>query len=66
MKCMNCGKHPKDLPCYSEMAREMKVTAADYVRSEEGTFNEVTQTFACDDCYILMGCPSSPEGWKAS
>lgn len=39
--------------------------AADYVREEEGTYNRETNRFACDECYIAIGMPSEPGGWRA-
>lgn len=35
----------------------------DYVKNEEGTYNRSNGHFLCDDCYIKIGCPSSPTGW---
>lgn len=31
----------------------------------EGTMNWENGHFACTECYIQMGMPSSPRGWKA-
>jgi hypothetical protein len=41
------------------------MTPEQYVRSEEGTFNLKNGHFACTACYINIGMPSSPRGWKA-
>lgn len=38
----------------------------EFVRKEDGTYNSETNTFACDACYIAIGCPTAPgQGWKA-
>lgn len=37
----------------------------EFVRTHEGTYNSSNGHFACDDCYIHMGCPTTPSGWKA-
>jgi hypothetical protein len=35
-----------------------------YVRDNEGTYNQENGHFLCDGCYIAVGTPSSPTGWK--
>lgn len=66
MKCFRCLKTPDQIPEYAEIAAEEGMSPEDYVRSEEGTFNPETQTFACTSCYIAIGMPSAPwPGWKA-
>jgi hypothetical protein len=35
----------------------------DFVRKEEGTFNQENGHFLCDPCYIKAGQPSSSSGW---
>lgn len=38
---------------------------ADWVRSEEGTYNPKNGHFLCDSCYIAEGMPSGGgSGWK--
>lgn len=64
--CIGCGRQPGDIYDYIVAGYAEGMSAAEYVMREEGTFNEVTGPFACDGCYIAMGCPSLPEGWKAS
>jgi hypothetical protein len=39
-------------------------SAYEYVL-DDGTFNRVNGHFACDECYIRIGQPSSPSGWVA-
>lgn len=65
--CFNCHKTPDQLPEYS---REMidypqSWTTADYVRFEEGTYNPNVNRFCCTSCYIEIGMPTAPQGWKA-
>jgi hypothetical protein len=64
-KCIGCGKAPNEIEEYIEAAAEEDMTPEQYVRTEEGTFNRENAHFACTRCYIAMGCPSSPRGWKA-
>lgn len=45
--------------------RERGEAREQWVREEEGTYNAETGEFACDSCYISLGMPSSPMGWKA-
>lgn len=64
-QCFVCGKKPEDLEDYAECAAEAEMTVEDYVTEEEGTYNPETGNFACNDCYIKIGMPSSPHGWMA-
>jgi hypothetical protein len=43
-------------------------TANQYVREEEGTYDDVTGAFLCDRCYIRAGQPSFPfpQRWTAT
>lgn len=41
-------------------------TDDEYVMAEEGTYDPDSGFFLCDDCYIRMGQPSAPNGWKAT
>lgn len=67
--CFRCGKPASSFPEYDYSVREgFEVDGADradYVRSEEGTYNPDTNRFACDECYIALGMPSGPNGWRA-
>jgi hypothetical protein len=62
-QCMGCMKFPKQLSCYTDYAEEMGLTADEYVRREEGTYNYANGHFLCDSCYIRAGMPTSPFGW---
>ena len=35
-----------------------------YVRNNEGTYNPENGHFLCTECYVAIGMPSSPSGWK--
>jgi hypothetical protein len=63
--CIGCHKTPDEIKEYIEMADLEDMTPIQYVRSEEGTYNPKNGHFACTECYIRMGCPSSPTGWVA-
>jgi hypothetical protein len=64
-KCIGCGKEPHEIDEYVEGAADMDLTPEAYVEIEEGTFNHENGHFACTSCYMAMGMPSSPRGWKA-
>lgn len=50
--CTGCNKTPDQIPEYIEGAREAKTTPAEFVKSEEGTYNKTNGHFLCTDCYI--------------
>lgn len=64
-KCIRCNKSPTEIPEYIDAAKSMGLHPIEYVISEEGTYNPINGHFACTDCYLAMGMPSSPTGWKA-
>jgi hypothetical protein len=35
-----------------------------FVISEEGTYNHLNGHFTCTRCYIEIGMPTGPAGWK--
>lgn len=67
-RCAICGKRPEEIDEYIEAAEdendvhdycnEPRITPADYVRREEGTYNPESFQFFCTDCYIRIGCPN--------
>lgn len=57
MKCLECGREPKDILEYVEAALDEKMTPDDYVRREEGTYNPILDVFWCTECYIQIGMP---------
>lgn len=64
--CVGCDRGPEEIPEYHDLAKIEKyptATAACY--SEEGTLNYTNGHFACTSCYINMGMPTAPGGWKA-
>lgn len=61
--CARCRKAPNELPEYTEPAAEEGITADQYVREEEGTFNSDNGHFLCTPCYAAIGMPSSDHGW---
>lgn len=65
LECIGCHKSPEEL--YSPEAVEAYgfETAREFVLKDEGTLNLTNGHFACDSCYIKMGMPTSPQGWKA-
>lgn len=65
--CFLCGKPASTFSIYDDLTdpRWDKPTRAQAVESEEGTYNPATNRFACDECYIRIGQPSGPNGWKA-
>lgn len=62
--CFNCHKAASEIPDVVQWAEIEEMTPADYAR-EDGTYNRSTNRFACTDCYIAIGMPSSPNGWVA-
>jgi hypothetical protein len=65
IRCIGCEKTPDQIDEYTEMAALEEMTPEQYVKVEEGTYNPENGHFACTSCYIRMGMPSSPRGWKA-
>lgn len=64
--CFRCGKPASSFIAGAMMAQDDEpISPAEYVRREEGTYNPDTNRFACDACYIAIGMPTAPEGWKA-
>jgi hypothetical protein len=68
LKCIGCGKHPRDIPAYVHFAKtlakepgEHEMSAEEYVMQEEGTLGmKGPNTFYCDSCYIAAGQPVWP------
>lgn len=65
MICIGCNKSPDEIEEYVEAAADANMTPEGYVSREDGTYNRENGHFACTDCYIKMGMPSSPRGWVA-
>lgn len=62
--CFRCGKPASSFPEYRYQGEE-SANPVQYVKTEEGTYNPDTNRFACDECYIAIGTPSAPGGWRA-
>ena len=63
--CIGCGSIPENLDEYAVPAREEGISPAEYVRTQEGTYNPRNGHFLCTACYVRTGAPSSPNGWRA-
>ena len=63
MVCIGCQKHPSELSEYNPLVTGATLTAAQYVRREEGTYNPSNGHFLCTSCYIDQGMPIHPIGW---
>lgn len=63
--CFNCYRTPEEINEYVEMADEYNTSPRLFVIHEEGTYNPNNGHFCCTECYIRIGQPSSPQGWKA-
>lgn len=57
VKCKGCGRTPDEISEYVSIAKCEKMTPEEFVREEEGTFNEKTGLFWCTSCYIKAGEP---------
>jgi len=62
--CLKCGRTPDEIDEYVIFSREEGVTPVEYVKKEEGTYNEETGDFYCTDCYIAVGMPPGKAGEK--
>lgn len=62
--CFRCKKKPHEIDDYIQSAKYTGMTPEQYVREEEGTLNEEGR-FCCDECYLALGMPSNPQGWRA-
>ena len=56
-QCKICGKEPKEISEYCELAEEDCMTPDNWVAKEEGTFNFETGKFYCTECYVKIGMP---------
>ena len=63
--CVGCKKRPHEIEEYIEAAAEDSMDPNDWVRTEEGTYNRENGHFLCTTCYIAVGMPSKPGGWRA-
>ena len=63
--CLGCIKTPEELLEYVMAVEDTPETPSHYVKFNEGTYNRKNGHFLCTDCYLKVGAPSSPQGWKA-
>jgi hypothetical protein len=63
--CIGCGKKPDEIAEYVDAAEANDMSPEQFVEEEEGTYNPTNGHFACTVCYVAMGMPSSPHGWRA-
>lgn len=61
--CFRCGKPASSFSAYDD--EDGIYTRVEMVHIEEGTWNPATNRFACDGCYIAIGMPAGPNGWRA-
>lgn len=59
-----CNRKPAQIREYALAAEDCYMTADEYVRREEGTYNQYNGHFLCTACYIAAGMPTTPDGWK--
>ncbi len=57
MKCKICKKEPKDIEEYVKRANLEGISPEEFVREEEGTFNDTSELFYCTKCYVKIGMP---------
>ena len=63
--CPYCMRAAVDIPDTVMAAKENEYDSVeDFVLAEEGTYNPLNGHFACDSCYIKIGMPVAPSGWK--
>lgn len=62
--CDRLARDMTDLDDYIESTRVTPAMRIAYVEQEEGTYNPLNGHFLCDRCYITLGQPSAPGGWR--
>lgn len=65
VRCYYCQRTPNEIEEYWPEVTGSYLDPVAYVRTEEGTYNPETGGFACTECYVTIGMPSSPTGWVA-
>jgi len=63
-RCPYCNRTPAEIAEYVDPAKDIGLTPDDYVRQNEGTYNEKNGHFACTTCYIKIGMPANPYPMK--
>jgi len=62
--CFNCHTPADQIPGWEIEAEIEEVSVDEYAR-QDGTYNPISNMFCCDRCYIVIGMPSAPGGWRA-
>ena len=65
LACFRCGRRPIEIDEYVYHAQIEEMTPEQFVRELEGTYNRANEHFACTDCYMEIGMPTSERGWVA-
>lgn len=63
--CPYCKKKPHEIGEYIDLAIEKGVTPNEFVQQEEGTYNPTNGHFCCTLCYMKIGMPDRPGGWRS-
>jgi hypothetical protein len=59
-----CNRVASDIPDLVAQASYENETPND-AAMQDGTYNPETNEFCCDTCYVSLGAPTAPGGWKA-
>lgn len=62
--CIGCRRGPTDIPEYFPDECEID-DVVEWITEENDTYNPANGHFACTACYVQMGMPTTPQGWKA-
>lgn len=65
MHCPYCKRKPNEIDEYKLLAKEHEMTAEDYVRMDEGTYDSKTNLYCCTSCYIHLGMPTRQQLFEA-
>lgn len=74
IRCAVCKKRPHEIEGCDNSARQCWAIPKDepvntdlFIAKEDGSFNEDSQLFVCDACYIRIGMPSHADTrWSPS
>jgi hypothetical protein len=55
-----CNRFAHQIPECVEQAADIGLTPGDWVKQNEGTYNYMSNHFACTECYIRIGMPANP------
>lgn len=60
--CIGCHKRPNEIDEYKDIAKAENCTPDEFVKREEGTYNNDNGHFLCTACYIKAGQPTGKNG----